>query len=111
MPPGAGKATGERHAIETFDFATAMPVKGQESKATTVDLALPNFVPMTTEDLRAWATRPEVRAWLGEDLLDGLTKKVEIVAAVKLRAAELEAGPGGDKAAPTAPEDDFEDID
>jgi len=98
--------------VETIDPATAMPVKDQESQATTVTLSLPNFVPMSTDDIRAWAGESRVRDWLG-DLPEELTKKHEIVKAIKDRMAELEAAPNskpGVPEVPAAPGGGFEDV-
>lgn len=88
--------------LEAIDFASALPVKDQESQATSVSLSLPNFVPMSTDDIKAWAGLPAVRAWLG-DLPDG--KKYELVAAIKDRAAEVEAD-----GKPATPEGAFKDL-
>jgi len=108
--PGAvsyGKAP-----LEAIDFASAMPVKDQDSQATSVGLSLPNFVPMATDDIKAWAGESRVRDWLG-DLPEELTKKHEIVKAIKDRVAELEAAPNskpGVPEVPAAPGGGFEDV-
>lgn len=96
---GFGKAP-----LEAIDFASALPVKDQESQATSASLSLPNFVPMETKDIQSWAAS---QSWLGDETLEGLEKKHEIVAAIKDRAAVVEAD---SKSKPAFPEGDFQDV-
>lgn len=74
---------------KTVDYANAMPVKDQSAKPPVSTIIAPNFVPMTSEDIRNWAhNQKSLGLSFDED-----AKKIEMVEAIQKALDEVNKTP------------------